>query len=292
MNDLGSTKDSAVDGQDDGQESGTGMDMDRSSSVFSADVFHDGGLSDDSVADGRSSDDGVVRGAAARGVVRGADSLLDVLKETFGRTLPWSYRQSYPVRLLIAAAAGVLVGFIGTLAYRCGVPRSVPYGLVLAFVMVILSAFGARARSGVIGLAVHLITSSLVVSLLSSGVNGNVLVPGFTVEMPFLTEYAGYIWFLGMIVVQVAMVFLPARWFGARNDGVYGKKTSEVAEGDAHDGKSPDSWRYSELRECADPAAGASSFGAVRAQGGPSCRAVGGSMARPSSSAAADRRDR
>ncbi|RDX27310.1 alcohol dehydrogenase, partial [Bifidobacterium breve] len=35
----------------------------------------------------------------------------------------------------------------------------------------------------------------------------------FQGEMPFFTQHAGYIWLYGLILVQVILLVLPARWF-------------------------------------------------------------------------------
>ena len=74
---------------------------------------------------------------------------------------PWSYRQNALVKSLITIAAGVASAFVGAFAHRMGAELSIPYGLVLAFLLIGLSTWCARSRMGAVGLALHLIASSL-----------------------------------------------------------------------------------------------------------------------------------
>ena len=131
--------------------------------------------------------------------------------------MPWSHRFSPVGRALVSLAAGAGVGLVGTLAHRMGASANVPYGLVLAFAVTALSTYAARARQGVAGLAWHLIASSGVAWAIAlfGGVGGDVLVvAGFgSAEVPFFSEHAGYIWLYGVVLVQVAMLALPPRWF-------------------------------------------------------------------------------
>ena len=39
------------------------------------------------------------------------------------------------------------------------------------------------------------------------------IVAGFQGDMPFFSQHAGYIWLYGLILVQVVLLILPARWF-------------------------------------------------------------------------------
>lgn len=129
--------------------------------------------------------------------------------------MPWSHRQNVFVQVSVTVLAGAGVGFIGTLAHRMGASTNIPYGLVLAFVILGLSAWCVRARLGVSGLALHLIASSILAwGLAIGGASGDVLVPvGFTSAMPFFSQHAGYIWLYGLIVVQVILFVLPRAWF-------------------------------------------------------------------------------
>ena len=65
--------------------------------------------------------------------------------------------------VLVDLLAGAVVGVIGTMAHRMGASANIPYGLVIAYALVIISTWSARSRDGVSGLALHLISSSLVV---------------------------------------------------------------------------------------------------------------------------------
>ncbi|OZG67433.1 alcohol dehydrogenase [Bifidobacterium eulemuris] len=129
--------------------------------------------------------------------------------------LPWSHRQNAAVRIAVTLLAGAGAALIGTLAHRMGASSNIPYGLALAFVIMGLSAWCARARLGVSGLALHLIASSATAwGVAMSATSSNVLiVAGFSSEMPFFSEHAGYIWLYGLIALQVVMVAMPRRWF-------------------------------------------------------------------------------
>lgn len=129
--------------------------------------------------------------------------------------MPWSHRQNVFVQVSVTVLAGAGSGFVGTLAHRMGASANIPYGLVLAFVILGLSAWCARARLGTSGLALHLIASSIVAwGLAIGGSTGDVLVPvGFASTMPFFSQHAGYIWLYGLIAVQVILLVLPRAWF-------------------------------------------------------------------------------
>lgn len=145
----------------------------------------------------------------------GAKETIDLGEPQDRSLLPWSHRQSVWVKVLVTLAAGAAVGAVGTLAHRMGAASNIPYGLVLAFLILILSTWCARSRMGISGLAWHLIASSLVVwQLAGRGPGGDVITPiGFSVPMPFFSQWAGQIWLWGVIVVQVAMLLMPRRWF-------------------------------------------------------------------------------
>ena len=151
---------------------------------------------------------------------------------------PWSHRQPYALRILITIASGVAVGVIGTLAHRLGAAQNIPYGLLLAFLLLGISTWCARARSNAVGLGFHLIASSAAVWMLTGyGPGGDALVPiGFSGEVPFFCQRAGVIWIYGVIVLQVVMLFLPARWFMVPDRLAPGPETVDVAETFAADG--------------------------------------------------------
>lgn len=128
----------------------------------------------------------------------------------------WSHRFGPLGRIVVTLLAGAGSAFVGTLAHRMGADVNIPYGLVLAFLIVVLSTYCARARQGVTGLALHLIVSSgLAWGLaLVPGSGGDALVvAGFSTPTTFFSQHAGYIWLYGVVLVQVAMLCLPASWF-------------------------------------------------------------------------------
>lgn len=150
--------------------------------------------------------------------------------------LPWSHRQNAAVRIALTLLAGAGAALIGTLAHRMGAAYNIPYGLALAFAIIGLSAWSARARLGVSGLALHLIASSAVAwGVAMSATSSNVLiVAGFSSEVPFFSEHAGYIWLYGLIVLQVTMVAMPSRWFTVP------PRTVLTQESENHDDAEPD----------------------------------------------------
>lgn len=97
-----------------------------------------------------------------------------------------------------------------------GAASNIPYGLVLALLLVGLSAWAARSRSGVLGAGFHLLSSSAMAWLMAfPGPGGDVLVPvgGKGVFLSFFGLHAGYIWLFGVIVVQLVMLVFPQRWY-------------------------------------------------------------------------------
>jgi hypothetical protein len=142
------------------------------------------------------------------------------------RFLPWSHQLDAPLRALICVVAGMGVAVVGTFAHRMGAAQNIPYGLALALVIVGLSTWCARSRSGAIGLALHLIASSAVAWLMAMGYpHGDVVTPiGFGAPVPYFSAHVGYFWLFGMIVVQVALLMMPASLFtmpGRRADDDY-----------------------------------------------------------------------
>jgi hypothetical protein len=132
------------------------------------------------------------------------------------RHIPWSYQVGVPWRLLISLVSGFLVAVVASGTHRMGAEENIPYGLLLSFVLVGMSAWAARSRSGVVGAAFHLIASSAMAWLMAfPGPGGDVLVPvgGKGVFLSFFGLHAGYIWLFGLIVLQLAMMVLPGRWF-------------------------------------------------------------------------------
>lgn len=119
--------------------------------------------------------------------------------------------------MTISLLAGAAVGTVGTLAHRLGASANIPYGLVLALLIVMLSAWCARSRAGALGLGVHVAASSIVAWGLAVGPRGSgALTPvgfGDPSAVPFWSEHVGMVWLYGMIVVQIIMLCLPRRMF-------------------------------------------------------------------------------
>ena len=119
------------------------------------------------------------------------------------------------MRVTITVLAGAASAIIGTFAHRMGASANIPYGLALAFVILGLSTWCARARLGIIGLALHLIVSSAVawgIALTTTSDNA-LVVAGFGTAVPFFSQHAGYIWLYGVIILQVVLALMPSRWF-------------------------------------------------------------------------------
>ncbi|WP_243390019.1 alcohol dehydrogenase [Bifidobacterium anseris] len=130
--------------------------------------------------------------------------------------VPWSHRCNVFVRCLITLLSAIAAGALGTLAHRMGASSNIPYGLVLAFILIGASAWCARSRGGVLGLALHLSVSYLTVWWLAMpGPGGDLMLPiGFhSTTMPWWSQHVGYIWLYGSLIVQVLLLVCPARWF-------------------------------------------------------------------------------
>jgi hypothetical protein len=106
------------------------------------------------------------------------------------------------LRLLGVLLLGLVVGVSGTVLHR----SSHPWGLVLALALVFTSAVGLRAAVGRAHLLVYLAVLLLTLGGLSQyGPGGDVLVPG--------ADHWGWYWLGGAVVVVLAVLALPARWF-------------------------------------------------------------------------------
>lgn len=120
--------------------------------------------------------------------------------------------------VLVDLLAGAVVGVIGTMAHRMGASANIPYGLVIAYALVIISTWSARSRDGVSGLALHLISSSLVVWTVMAGYGpgGDAMIPvgfGEMATLPYFSNNAGYFWLYGVVLIPLIMLALPKSWF-------------------------------------------------------------------------------
>lgn len=129
--------------------------------------------------------------------------------------LPWSYRQSAPIRYVIDIVAALLAAIIGTLAHRMGASSNIPYGLILGWLIVGAAAWSARARDGITGFAVYLIVSTLTLQLIARGLPfTDAMIVGLpSPSLPWLSRYCGVIWLYGTLFLEVAMLVVPSRWF-------------------------------------------------------------------------------
>lgn len=114
---------------------------------------------------------------------------------------------SIPVsRLFGSAALGVLVGVVGTGVHRL----NVPFGLVLALLVVASAGVLVRAWAGVRGML--LLGALLLITVVVMGLPG----PGG--DLLIVAQPVGYAWYASALVVA-AVGLLPRRWFSNRQPG-------------------------------------------------------------------------
>lgn len=114
---------------------------------------------------------------------------------------------SIPVsRLFGSAALGAIVGVVGTGVHRL----NVPWGLVLALLVVASAGVLVRAWAGVRGML--LLATLLLVTVVVMGQPG----PGG--DLLIVAQPVGYVWYASALVV-VAVGLLPRRWFSNRQLG-------------------------------------------------------------------------
>jgi len=110
-------------------------------------------------------------------------------------------------KAVVAFAAGVAVGVVGTTMHR----SSPPWCAILALVLVLSGAFLLRAWGGLfvlLGYGLGVLVSVQV--LAQTGPGGDVLVPsGDAVSWGWL----GWLWVLGSVVMVVVAALAPRRWF-------------------------------------------------------------------------------
>lgn len=128
---------------------------------------------------------------------------------------PWSHNLPVWGRYVVTFVSAILCGLIGTFAHRVGAAINMPIGLVVAFLLILISTWCARSRTGILGLLLHVICSSAVVWIMALRIIGNdVLVPvGFYAQLPWLSQNAGRIWIYGVVVLPLLMIFLPSKFF-------------------------------------------------------------------------------
>lgn len=118
--------------------------------------------------------------------------------------------------ILVTIASAAIVSVIGTGLHRSGADINVPWGMVCALGLLGMSTWVSRRRMGVSGVGIHLVVASMVIWWLAStmGPGGDVIVPvGSVAFVTFFSQWSGYIWLLGSLVVQLAVLFFPRRLF-------------------------------------------------------------------------------
>lgn len=122
------------------------------------------------------------------------------------------------------AASCVLAVFcavLGTFAHRMGAMYDFPYGLVIALLLVTLSACFSRMLCGMFGFILHAIVCCSVVWMIALGwfrifgaFRGVLVAVGFGADnLPWIAQNAGYFWLYGIIIVHVVLLFIPNKFF-------------------------------------------------------------------------------
>lgn len=128
---------------------------------------------------------------------------------------PWSHRLPLWGRYATTCVSSAICALIGTFVHRAGAMNNLPYGFVIAVILLLISAWCSRARSGWWGLFIHAVVFSAVVWILALGFIGNaILIPvGFTIPMPWCVKYVGYFWLYGILIAHAILLCMPQRWF-------------------------------------------------------------------------------
>lgn len=147
--------------------------------------------------------------------------------------LPWSYRQRPWLRYLIDMVSGAAFGIVGTFAHRMGAAQNIPYGLVLALLLVALGAWSARSRDGVAGFALYFIASTTVLYFLALRSGDVLIAAGFASDsLPFWSQHVGYSWLFGVVVVQLLLFVFPRRCFNMPKRCASGYESGDASGAD------------------------------------------------------------
>jgi hypothetical protein len=126
--------------------------------------------------------------------------------------------------LLTAVVAGV-IAFLGSLLHRAGVSSIIPYGLIMAFLLVfcamcMLRSYATRIFNASLFprflMIIYFIAHVFMVYQLSYfWSTGTIIVISFRtpVSDSFLYNYAGHIWLYGSMFISVLCMMLPSRLF-------------------------------------------------------------------------------
>ncbi len=131
--------------------------------------------------------------------------------------------------------AGVVTGFIATFAHRAGAAYNIPYGLVLAFLIVGLSAWAVRQKSALLGLLTHFIGCVGIVwgIALTQTSSDAIIVVGGASLTTFWSLHAGYIWIYGVIALHVVLAILPSKLFMKNSTALKGTHKHGMAKKNA-----------------------------------------------------------
>ncbi|MDD6460863.1 MAG: hypothetical protein PUF51_00015 [Bifidobacteriaceae bacterium] len=153
--------------------------------------------------------------------------------------LPWSYRHGTALAITVTIVSAVVAAVIGTMAHRAGLRHDVPYGLVLALAIMGISAWSARARTGIWGLMMHFFASLAVLIELTSFNGGRtyLMVGGTSLFPTWIGQNISYLWLYGAVFVQIVIALLPRKLFviAPREDSV-GAGDDEADDDDADNG--------------------------------------------------------
>lgn len=142
-----------------------------------------------------------------------------------------------PIRYLLAFILGLCVGILGTLVQRSGAAAGIPYGMLMAYLLVALASWWVRNDSGSLGLSLHLVSSTVMVWILSMrGPGGDVLMP--YADFPsFFAKYAAFLWMGGLVLIQFIAICLPESWFADKTikkwSGRIGSQEEEAGQDDS-----------------------------------------------------------
>ncbi|BAR06879.1 protein [Scardovia inopinata] len=130
---------------------------------------------------------------------------------------PVSYSWPGWVRLTLSLLAGCAVGLIGTVSHRMGAAYNIPYGMVLSLLIVLGSAWSARARSGYADLVLHFVSSTATAwgLALTSKASSALVATGSVAFHTYFSTHVWQWWLYGIIVIQVVVAFFPASWFSS-----------------------------------------------------------------------------
>jgi hypothetical protein len=139
-------------------------------------------------------------------------------KTAQGHALPWSFKLPMGWKVVVSCLSAIIVVFIGSAISRSGAAYGVPWGLVVALVLIFASSWSARARGGFVCVLCHFLVS-WVCAVVLMGFFGfgpgeeYPLLLGSVAGANFLMQYGVYLWLGGFTIIQIVMAFLPKQFF-------------------------------------------------------------------------------